>query len=108
MDSVSHKLAIWTLVLVAVEVLVLVPTMLRELADLFAKNNMRKVRRVMDELQRTDIGKLRLRCGLKDDALLDALYSLRERGEVNNSHDPSGSEMWFVPESAGAVKPRRS
>jgi hypothetical protein len=86
MDSVSHKLAIWTLVLVAIEVGVLVPTMLREIADFLAKKRRRVLRQIFDKNGPSypiSFASLLDRTKLNEAQLSEALYDLRERGEIH-------------------------
>jgi hypothetical protein len=85
MDSVSHSLQIWTLVLVGLTVVVLVPTMFREIRELFASKRRTILRGLFDKSGvslSVPFNALLEKTHFSESALRAALYDLRERGEV--------------------------
>lgn len=85
MDSISHQLAIWTLVAVLVEAAILVPTMIREITQIFTKRYKRTLREIFDKngpSYPSSTEALLEKTKIKRKCLLDALYELRESGEI--------------------------
>jgi|SRR5580704_8830498 hypothetical protein len=90
MDSVSHSLQIWTLVLVALTVVALVPTMFREIREIFASKRRTILRGIFDKSGTSlsiRFDTLLARTHFRESALRDALYDLRERGEIKRVMD---------------------
>ena len=93
MDRVSHAIAIWTLVLVAVTAVASVPAMFREIIDFMASKRRTRLRGIFDKSGATlplTFDALLEKTRFHESTLRASLYDLRARGEVQLT----GNDCW--------------